>query len=839
MIGGAGAENGRKRAHDIAETGKPADEARISRGSRRPLAATVLPHMAGAILALLAVVFIRWFLVLNPGLWEVFRHLGDPFVWGQGGFDWAGLAWGAAAVILCCVLGWFLIECFEVYIPRTATLALAFIFGMGIAGVVLEWLAIPFLLRRRTIAGGLALALGLLALGVWRRTRRPPESGLGGEAGTADHLMRREMARAGHEAAIERPRGAARVFCVVAFALIAAITGFNFWHALLYPEVYWDSLILYLGYARMTFLEGGFPIKVVGQVGIGLGANYPHLFAVLGAGVATVAGEWSELPQRLIAPLCGVATTLLVYHTSLRLTRRIDAALAFALLYRSIPLGVAYDQYASDYALAMLFGAAMLYLALRAIETGLLGYLTLGALLIAFSMHLNYLMGILWLPWIVTVVMAQVGWRAETWPPGADPEAPWTARPRRLGIFGLLFGPWLWLTLIAAGAIGSTWYVRNWIVTGNPVYAFFFDSLFPASRNINPEVMAAAAEEWQANGAGIGRLGETVGERLTMLPVYLFGAPGWAHQGSRLMPMAGAFALGGLLVWMARWLASPLAHGRSASERAAVRFGLVVISLAGALLAFHIVLAPFYLYQNIKLLPCLALLAAMAWPVWRHRPWGGVLAVGALAAGVMPGLAVAMMGYNIPSPNLYALHHPLPEAYTFYQWRFGGDADMWRYLNENLPGRRILTHENRHLVLDPSIEIVQLDDWEMQALWQIEDPAERVRRLIEEHRIRYYLYVPNEDATPTNARMGAATWAELGLAELVHETLNEDGRPNRLYRLIAPGERPQQPAPQEEDAAPAEESQAKAEPEAAGPESSGEDAPPPVVDDTPTTATGA
>ena len=50
----------------------------------------------------------------------------------------------------------------------------------------------------------------------------------------------------------------------------------------------------------MTFLEHAFPVKVVGQVGIGLGANYPHLYALLGASTATMWGHWSSLYQQLM-----------------------------------------------------------------------------------------------------------------------------------------------------------------------------------------------------------------------------------------------------------------------------------------------------------------------------------------------------------------------------------------------------------------------------------------------------------------------------------------------------------------------------------------------------------
>jgi hypothetical protein len=226
-----------------------------------------------------------------------------------------------------------------------------------------------------------------------------------------------------------------------------------------------------------------------------------------------------------------------------------------------------------------------------------------------------------------------------------------------------------------------------------------------------------------------------------------------------------------------------------------LRFGLVAVVLAIALLVFHFTLAPFYLYQIIMILPALALGVALAEPWWRRQPWRGLLGALALVVGLVPGLAMALMGFKVTGPfelpggrmespwTLYPLRHPLPEPLRFYRWRFGEDPRMWLYVNRHLKDENLLTHENRHLVFDPSIRLVHLDDWEIQRLWAVEPPDERVRRLVEDFEIHYYLEVPNERACATNARMGAAEWPLLGLAELVWEA-----GPNRLWRLRPSGE---------------------------------------------------
>ncbi len=111
-----------------------------------------------------------------------------------------------------------------------------------------------------------------------------------------------------------------------------------------------------------------------------------------------------------------------------------------------------------------------------------------------------------------------------------------------------------------------------------------------------------------------------------------------------------------------------------------------------------------------------------------------------------------------------------------YGWRFGLDPEMWGFMNRMMRDQRILTHENRHLVFDPTIELVHLDDWEIQRLWGLE-PEETIKEL-KAMDIRYYLKVPNEKAHRINQRLGADDWLRLGLVTEVYKAGE-----NILYRL--------------------------------------------------------
>ena len=67
---------------------------------------------------------------------------------------------------------------------------------------------------------------------------------------------------------------------------------------------------------------------------------------------------------------------------------------------------------------------------------------------------------------------------------------------------------------------------------------------------------------------------------------------------------------------------------------------------------------------------------------------------------------------------------------------------MWDYINAHCRNSAILTHENRTLLFDPSIRIVNMDDWELQEVWG-KSKEERLKRL-KELGVRYYLKIPFE-----------------------------------------------------------------------------------------------
>ena len=810
----------RIRPEDLREPPRSADRASgesqppapASRDWRGPLRAAL-----GAVLLLWAL-FITY-LLLAPAHWAfgvapwlrpaghfavllgVWRNLFGPDSWNWlvTGGTWGDLAIGAAGLGAMTLAGRFLIGCFPVYLSRVPMLALAFALGVGACGVLFTFVALVGFLYQIV-----ALPLMLVFLVVlYRQSRYTPwRAQLAVEADPASRPLvyraHRRMAldwerRMRREA---RPRGLVeRPLAWLMFGLLGLLTALTFFHAIFFPETYWDSLILYLGYARGIFFEHRFPEKVVLQVGVGLGANYPHLYELTGATIATWAGRWSPLYQQLAAPLAGLATMALIYNTVLRLSRSAAIALTATLLLRSVPHLLVYHTYASNYAFAVLYCAAFFYCALRYLEDGLRGYLILATLTAAFGMHVNYLMGVLWICWVVLVVVAH-------WPrrlpegasslPGAleSPSMPRGCRVSKWPTLRQAFaGRALWRIALWGVAISSIWYARNWIVTGNPVYAFF-TNLFPGTRHFNPEVLASAEREWQAHGAGIGIYGETLRERLAGTWTFFVNDYDGRRVCWRWAPSVVGLVLPGVLVFLATMLFRFVLPGRAPGlDRRAwlpgvpARLGFVTLVFVAILFAYHYCLGAFYLYH---LLGCFGAFGVFIYFALRHcsRLFLLLFMLWATFCACMPGLPMAMMGQKLKSTRLEALHNPGMDPKVFYQLRWGNLTGLWDRTNELCKGSGLLTHENRHLLFDPTIRLVHMDDWELQQVWGAPSPErlETLRAL----GVRYYLQVPFEADHAINASLGHREWIEDGTLEQIAEARDLEGRPHVLYRFHFP-----------------------------------------------------
>ena len=726
---------------------------------------------------------------------------------------------------LCGLLGWWLLDAVGHVGGRIERGCAAWLLGLGVAGIAFELLTMAGLLY--PVAAWLLWAL--LLAGAWAARKAVAVRRWSLEPVYIDAPVMDE--REPHRLPFGLESG---LFWLLA-TLTGLITALTFYHALLFPETYWDSLILYLGYGRMTFLEHSFPFKAEVQVGIGLGANYPHLFSNYGAVGSTLFGHWSDVHQRLAAPVAGLATCVLLYTVLRRMSGRPLVAMAAVTALRAIPYGIAYHTWASDYALAIALAAILIWAADLFLRSPSRGNLVVLTLVPAISMHLNYLMGLLWVPWGVAVLLAALrddGWRGVLE----------SLKPRRMV-----------LVIFAAGVLlASPWYIRNWVLTGNPVYAFF-PQFFPGSVRMNVDVLRSAELEWFRVGDGIGKAAElyhdiengqqrddhapdyrreaNLSDRLRASFFFWVGfdtvtpnAAGEPMRGRWVDRIAHLLRLQADMDGMPQEVApnqfvlrtrhaykmSPFVPGllvpsvliALALMIPRVRRALVddndaaLVAVAGTLLAgffaYNYLLADFYLYQIIAFVaPATIVVGLGLIALERASRW--LLGAGAAliaAAAIFPGVPFALMNFKAfgnvtvdgATYNTLALDHfrqPGMPASLFMRLRFGDDVGMWEHINNRPEITRLLTHDNRHYVYRTDLTIVHLDDWDVQQLYGTEDPATLAAGL-RALDLEFYLYIENEDRHTVNSRLGMKRLLEAGYLEELHRSGS-----NVLYRILS------------------------------------------------------
>ena len=491
----------------------------------------------------------------------------------------------------------------------------------------------------------------------------------------------------------------------LAWCILAVITFLSFYHGLLYPVSYWDSLIYYVHYGKMTYEQGGFPVLYCLQVGLGLGANYPHLFALHQAATAALFNHWSDIYAQFLSPLAGLGSLIILYYLALFLFRNRVSAILSVLAYRSVTFVTAYFIWTSDYALVMAYTALfLLFLAIFLNNPFWHGIHPLLCVSAIFP-NINYLGWIVW----PCVVAAAICW--------------WYSRRPVSPLYKSIILPFLgWFIL------GIIWYVRNYWVTGNPVYAFF-PEIF-GGKNINLEVLRSCEKEWFSHGNGVQGLGSTLWERIIHTPRFLL--TDW-----RPAPLTAGLFIPALFVG---WKEQKQFFGISA-----------------LLLLFYVFyeycISGLYLYHIIAIVPIFAVFTARLLanvPVKRMQAYFGLLII---VAGVVPGISYSLMGSKYPDLHLALLSHPGIPKELYYQYVYPGVTSAWKYMDASLePNSLVLSHENRYHVLRPDIRIIHLDDCGLTPLYG--KPYPEVHKELLQRGVKYYFYIPDEDTHPITLRLG-------------------------------------------------------------------------------------
>jgi 4-amino-4-deoxy-L-arabinose transferase-like glycosyltransferase len=434
---------------------------------------------------------------------------------------------------------------------------------------------------------------------------------------------------------------------------------FIFYHSLLFPIVNWDSLTEFAYLGKLFFEEGTIPLITGGTLGVHSSANYPPLVPTLYTWFYLFSGGVQEVLAKAVSPIfCGI-TTLTTFLLARRMYSSNEVAWSsvFFLISTPIVMFVSMDCLA-DAPFMFYFSSSIYFLYISMTEerlkhraiiaSGLLGGLA------AWTKY-NGLFLIL----VVGSIMLVDWWyrRHQS-----------TLKISTWKLFGLF--------LLSFALFGFGWYVRNWLLTGNPVYPFLY-GIF-GGKDIDAWMLATGFNGHFATISEVTRLSLTLPNLfLTFFTIFFIPSP---YELLDLGPFLGSFLL--LAIFFI--------------SRKARRSDLFLLSWCLSYLFLWRFTISTFLRYLVVVIPALSILSGLALKKLHIRLRASkqiltkqvlltITFLIILSGFCLPTLINAARGYKAPIFSV-----PTISSEEFLQRRFLGTWDAVNYINERTPADAII-----------------------------------------------------------------------------------------------------------------------------------------------------
>jgi hypothetical protein len=213
-----------------------------------------------------------------------------------------------------------------------------------------------------------------------------------------------------------------------------------------YPSVEGDSLAYGVNYAKIIFEKGKIPLIAGPSIGLEMSANYPPGVQLLAVYLYILAGNPNDFYYRIIQPIFGLATIIVTYKFAMIVTKNKTASVFAIFILSAIPVFwelFICETYLMYLALMMTLSVYFFFKAYNSNDSVAKKYEIIGALFCGFSALTSYMglfsFGILLLYTI----------------------------NRRMDAKGFV------RLVILSSCVILPWYMRNFLLLGNPVYPFF------------------------------------------------------------------------------------------------------------------------------------------------------------------------------------------------------------------------------------------------------------------------------------------------------------------------------------------------------------------------------
>ena len=487
-----------------------------------------------------------------------------------------------------------------------------------------------------------------------------------------------------------------RTLCFLITVVLANLLFMAFYHAVCFPQILWDTYTVYAYLGKQIYHQNGIPLFSGSSGSVEWSGNYPVLVPLLYAWFNFSLGKVDDHLSRTIFPVFGLATLAATYAFSKRLY---GSTAALFSIYVLITTPIFFTHLAIGYIDIVLtfYYTLALYFLQKACEENNIVYAVLSGFLSGIAAWTKY-QGLLLAPIILVFWLLN---RINNKTHSND-------------ISQLILKAFFIFVLTA-----SPWYIRNWILLGNPVYPNMA-TIF-GGRNLDSWLLSQNYAYW------IGRWAVLLGtdrsfDSLLRLPVRLlikdnslnslgqdgvgflltcFGIPSlfislFKRRKTDLL----------LLIWILTYFALWFI-----CLHYFIRY-LLPITTALSMLAGRLLSEISFEIKNSKKLYRILLFAVMATPL--------------SAAFFIPTEVLAITG---PSQTFkdYVFTRPFAPPSTEESLRHAMPADtaLWRFINEKTPtGSVLLSFDHRAYFIER--KIVFADSTQMKEIYFVSNLSEAV-----------------------------------------------------------------------------------------------------------------
>lgn len=445
-----------------------------------------------------------------------------------------------------------------------------------------------------------------------------------------------------------------------------------------YPALEWDSLAYGVNYAKIIFENGKIPLIAGPSIGLEMSASYPPSVQLLAVYLYTFAGNANDFYFRILQPIFSLATLIATYKFAVIVTKnRVTSVFAMFIL-SAIPTFwefFVHETYLMCLTFMLTLSAFFFFKAYNSGDTDTNKYEVIGTLFCCFSAFTSY-MGLFSFGLLLLYAVN-----------------------RRLSA-----KRFSWLAILAS-VIVLPWYLRNFLLLGNPVYPFF-----GVGNYLDPLLLNSTMQHFQ-----------------NWLKVPFFDLRSMIYK------------IGAVILFLAVVYFTFIKR-----KQFLLVFPFYLLLVGVAIMAVHI---PFIRYLIIAL-PALAIILSAITKSFLTKP----NSVERITAMILIAVVLVSSAMILPCINSFKPSPTRGSDKWSYLAQVFEEADAWKWINENTPtDARIATYDIKEYYIER--DIVSLDGNEAAPLYKM-DTIEESINFLEGMNVTHILSVPW--TAPLDTRMPPA-----------------------------------------------------------------------------------